>query len=128
VRRALIATGLLAMGYAVAGALTDPDVQPIGVVIFLVAVLVAHDGILLPAMIGLGALIGRLPDPAPVRIAAVTSAAVALVGVPFLIGSAGVPASRLLLVLGLVWAGALVVTLVRRNRKGSESSSPAPDR
>jgi hypothetical protein len=125
VRRALIASGLLAMGYAVAGALTDPDVEVVGVLIFLVAVLIAHDGVLLPAMIGIGALVGRLADPAPVRVAAICSAAVILVGVPLLLGHADLPLSRLLLVLGLLWAAALVVLGVRRIRKHPERSGTA---
>ncbi len=127
-RRALIATGLLVMGYAVVGALTDPDVALLGVAIFLAAVLVAHDGVLLPAMIGIGLLIGRLNDPAPVRVAALTSAAVTIVGVPLLLGYADLPLSRLLLVLGLVWAAALVAWAVRRICKRSESSPLAADR
>ena len=124
-RRALIALGVLVMAYAVAGALTDPDVKLLGVAIFLAAVLVVHDGILLPAMIGVGALAARLPDPVPVRLAAVTSAAVTLVGVPLVLGYAGLPLSRLLLVLGLVWAAALITLAVRRIRKHL-ARPPAP--
>jgi hypothetical protein len=110
VRRALIAAGTLVMGYAVVGALTDPEIRLVGVLIFLAAVLVAHDAVLLPVMIGVGALLGRLPDPTPARVAAICSAAVLLVGVPLALGNAALPASRLLLVLGLIWAAAAVST------------------
>ncbi|MFC4066206.1 hypothetical protein [Actinoplanes subglobosus] len=47
------------MGYAVAGALHDPDVEPAGVLIFLVAVLLAHDLIWMPAVLATGALLAR---------------------------------------------------------------------
>ena len=127
-RRALIVAGSLVMAYAVAGALLDPDVRVLGVLIFLAIVLVAHDGVLLPAVIGVGALIGRLPEPAPVRVAAIGSVAVTLVGLPSVAGNAGVPASRLLLVLGAVWATAAVWTAVLRIRKHPERSSAAPPR
>ena len=126
-RRALIAAGILVMGYAVIGALADPDVKLFGVVIFLAAVLIAHDGVLLPAMIGIGALVGRLRDPTPVRVAGICSAAVTLVGIPLLLGYADLPPSRLLLVLGLLWVAALVVMTVRRIRKHTESSTPVRD-
>ncbi len=126
-RRALVTAGLLVMAYAVVGAVTDPDVKLLGVLVFLAAVLVAHDGVLLPAMIGIGALCSRLPDPTPIRVAAVCSAAVTLVGVPLVLGQADLSVSRLLLVLGVVWAAALVTMAVRRIRKRSETSLPAAD-
>jgi hypothetical protein len=132
VRRALITGGVLVMGYAVVSASTDRDVTLLGVAIFLAAVLVAHDGVLLPAMIGIGALIGRLTDPTPVRVAAICSTAIALVGVPLMLGYADLPPSRILLVLGLIWAAALVTMTARRIRKHlarcPSVSASAPDR
>ena len=78
-RRVLITIGAVGMGYAVLGALTDVDVKPFGVLIFLAGVLVAHDAVLLPIVIGVGAVAGRfLPGNArtPVRVASVISLAV----------------------------------------------------
>ncbi len=51
--------GCLLMGYAVLGALADPDVNPPGHLAFLAAVLVGHDAVLMPLAIGVGVLLGR---------------------------------------------------------------------
>ena len=65
-RAALITVGTVTMGYALLGAATDPDLKPGGVVLFLVATLVAHDAVLLPVTIAAGAfllicyLVGRV--------------------------------------------------------------------
>jgi len=88
VRRTLIALGGLGMTYAVAGALTDPDVKG-GVLLFLIGVLVAHDGLLLPLTIAAGALIGRfvpLRGRVVVRAAALVSLAVTIVALPLVLG------------------------------------------
>jgi hypothetical protein len=88
VRRALIATGALGMTYAVAGALTDADLKG-GVLLFLIGVLVAHDGILVPVSIGVGVLIGRfvpLRLRAVVRAALLTGLAVTIVAFPLVLG------------------------------------------
>ncbi|GAA2501514.1 hypothetical protein [Winogradskya humida] len=57
-RRILIASGTLIIVYAASGALTDHNVKG-GALIFLIAVLIAHDGVLLPLMIGVGAVATR---------------------------------------------------------------------
>ena len=87
-RRCLLAIGAVVMTYAVIGALTDPDVK-FGALIFLIAVLVAHDGLLLPLTIGVGSLVGRY---APRRVRALTTAAlvvslaVTIVAFPLVLG------------------------------------------
>src|SRR6266511_2419060 len=58
-RRLLGGAGCLLMGYAVLGALADPDVNPPGHLAFLAAVLVGHDAVLMPLAIGVGVLLGR---------------------------------------------------------------------
>jgi len=88
-RRALVAFGVVAMVYAIVGGLTDSDVSLVKQGAFLVAVLVAHDAILLPIAIGIGAVISQF---APVRHRGILRAA--------LIVSAIVTASVLPLVLG----------------------------
>jgi hypothetical protein len=59
-RRALVAVGVLVMVFAVAGALTDHDVRRFGVLVFLVGVLVWHDFLVMPVVIAVSALVGRV--------------------------------------------------------------------
>jgi len=130
-RRILIASGAAFIAYAALGALFDPDVKVIGVLIFLVAVLVLHDGVLLPLYIGIGAIVGRVVPATirtPVRIGLVLSLAVTLVALPAVLGfgrSADNPSilplhygRGLLVILGLIWAaiGATVAVRARRRR------------
>ena len=87
-RRLLIAVGALGMAYALVGAFTDPDVKG-GTLLFLIGVLVAHDGILLPLTIGVGALIGRfvpLRLRVFVRAALLVALAVTIVAFPLVLG------------------------------------------
>jgi hypothetical protein len=120
------------MGYAVAGALTDDDVAPIGVAVFLAAVLVLHDGLLMPLVLAAGALLHRASP--PVRVAAVVSLALLVVALPLALGLGPPPDNpsalplpyprNLLLILVVVWsvAGAFVVRnhrrAARRDRSG----------
>lgn len=92
-RRTLIGLGALLIAYAISGALTDGDLKG-GALIFLVAVLVVHDALLLPLLIGAGVLIGRTIPPrlrAPVRAAAVISVAVTVVALPLVLARGRVP-------------------------------------
>ena len=128
VRRMLIACGALVMAYAISGALGDTDVT-FGALVFLVAVLLVHDGLFLPLTIGAGVLIGRIV-PARlhrlVRAAAVISLAVTVVAVPLVLGRGRVPDNPsilplhygrgLLIIYGTVWATVGVVVAVRRRR------------
>jgi hypothetical protein len=141
-RRILIALGTLVIGYAALGALFDPDVKLIGMLIFLVAVLVTHDGILLPLYIGIGAIVGRVVPAAartPVRVGLILSLAVTLVALPTVLGfghSADNPSilplhygRGLLETLGLIWAaiGATAATRARHHRPrrpGSPLAAP----
>jgi hypothetical protein len=138
-RRALVVIGILTMAYAVLGALLDDDVKPFGVLVFLVGVLVAHDGVLLPLVLGAGALIGRY-IPArrqpPVRVAALVSLAVSVVALPLVLGFGRSPDNPsvlplpygrgLLLVLALVWAVAIGAAVLR-TRKEVERPQPSGD-
>jgi hypothetical protein len=88
-RRALVVVGCGIMAYAVRGALTDPDVRPVGYLLFLTGVVVAHDAVLLPAAIGVGVLIGRfLPAGlrVPARVAGLVTAALLVVAAPLALG------------------------------------------
>ncbi len=127
-RRVLIGTGALLMAYAVGGALRDPDLDLLGVVIFLAAVLIVHDAVFLPLVIAAGTL-PRRPD---VRYAGVVSLALLVVGLPPALGFGRSPddssvlplayGRNLILILGSVWLAALLPRALRRIRKGSESS------
>jgi hypothetical protein len=133
-RICLAALGTLAIGYAVLGALTDPDDRLVGHLSFLLAVQAAHDAVVLPAAIGVGLLLRRyIPAPARrvVQAALLVSVAVAVVGVPLALGY-GRPADNLsalplnyvrglLAVLAAVWlvAGAVLVSAkVHAHRRG----------
>jgi hypothetical protein len=132
-RRALIGAGALVMLYALAGAVTSGQVNLIGVPIFLVAVLILHDGVFLPLVLGAGALVRRLVPArwqGTVRFAAVITLAIAVVGTPLVAGfgrsadnDSLLPRAYgkgLLLILILVWGVSLGVTKVIHSRKGWE--------
>lgn len=140
VRAALIALGAVVMGYAVLGAATDPDLKPGGVVLFLAAVLVGHDAVLLPMTIAVGAFVGRF---APrwtrpsIRAAAIVSLAVGVVALPLVLGygrSADNPSvlplaygRGLVLLLIAIWAAALIsAVLAQRHLRERRSPGHAP--
>jgi hypothetical protein len=50
-RRVLVAAGVAVMGFAVVGALTDSDFDPIGVAVFLAGVVIVHDLIFMPLVL-----------------------------------------------------------------------------
>ena len=82
VRVALAAVGILAIGYGLFGLLATPGNHPVGHALFLAAVLVAHDAVLMPLVLLGGALIGWLvpvPARAGARIVAVVAFAAGLV-------------------------------------------------
>jgi hypothetical protein len=122
-RRGLIALGGVVMAIAVVGACTDDDTRPVGHLLFLAGVIVAHDAVLLPVAIGVGVLIGRYVPVglrAAVRTAAFVSAALLVVAVPLVLGfgrSADLPSALpqaygrgLMVVLALIWTAALAPT------------------
>ncbi len=125
----MVTTGTVVMGYAVLGAATDPDLKPPGVLLFLAAVLVAHDGLLLPLTIGAGALLGRYAPGRTrpgVRTAAIVSLAVGVVALPLVLGYGRSPDNPsvlplaygrgLLLVLAMTWTTALTAMVLARSR------------
>jgi len=50
IRVALVAAGAVLITYALIGALADDDADPIGIAVFLLAVLVGHDLVWMPAV------------------------------------------------------------------------------
>ncbi len=133
-RSVLIATGAALMGYAVLGAASDPDLKPGGVVLFLAAVLVAHDVLLLPVTIAAGVLLVRfvprraLPG---IRAAAIVSLAVGVVAFPLVLGFGRASDNPsilplaygrgLLLILALTWAVALTSVALTQHRANRRS-------
>jgi predicted cobalt transporter CbtA len=127
IRAALCTGGALMMAYAVVGLMTDPDIEPGGMLVFLAAALIAHDVVWLPAVIAFGAVLTRFVSrrhrPAA-QIAAVVVAAPAVVALPLVLGvgrAADNPSIQpldygknvTLLLLALA-GGALVAMLYRR--------------
>jgi hypothetical protein len=130
IRVTLGVLGLVAIGYALRGALGDPDITRVRHVGFLVTVLVAHDGLLMPAIAAAGVLVHRFVPPphrAVLQAALVASAAVTVVALPLVLGygrSADNPSALprdyrhgLLIVLALIWLAA-AVGLLGRSRRG----------
>ena len=115
-RRVLVMVGVVVMAYAIVGGLTDPDVNPLKQGTFLVAVLVAHDAILLPIAIAVGALLTRFAPTRHrgiLRAALIVSAIVSAVALPLVLGRGrrpDIPSALplnyprgLLIVLGAIW-------------------------
>ncbi|WP_249999154.1 hypothetical protein [Actinoplanes sp. M2I2] len=141
-RAALVGSGALLMAYAVAGALTDPGVKPFGVVLFLAAVLVAHDAVWMPVVLAAGALLGRFVarrHRPVVRAAALMAASLLVVAVPLVVAVR--PADNpsvlplaygrdLVLTLAALAAGTILVVAFRglRSRKRTERTAGRDDR
>jgi hypothetical protein len=88
-RRGLLVIGVLVMLYAVVGAVADLGGKLGGVLIFLVGVLVVHDGIWLPLVLMTGTVLNRLVPPryqGPVRIGAIVAVAVTVPALPLAFG------------------------------------------
>jgi hypothetical protein len=128
-RLVLAALGLGAIGYGAYGWLFADGSKPVSQFLFLAAVLIGHDFIVLPLAIGAGALITRLaPARArrPALAALAISGAVTLVALPFVLGKGRIPDNpsafpqhygrNLLLILAIVWLAAGLVALVHKRR------------
>ncbi|MFI5889891.1 hypothetical protein ACIA5D_07190 [Actinoplanes sp. NPDC051513] len=59
-RAGLVALGAVLMTYALIGALTDADADPIGMAVFLVVVLVGHDLLWMPLVLLVVALVATI--------------------------------------------------------------------
>ncbi|HEX5199140.1 MAG TPA: hypothetical protein VFW27_04285 [Actinoplanes sp.] len=59
-RVALVATGAVLIAYAIGGALADDGADPIGMAVFLLAVLVAHDAVWMPVVLAIVAVAVRV--------------------------------------------------------------------
>jgi hypothetical protein len=138
----LVATGTLLMGFAVAGALRDPDVSPGGVLLFLAAVLGGHDVVWMAAVLAAGALLTRLVPRrhrTTARAAAISGAAVTFVALPLVLGfgrpadnpsALPLPYGRNLagVLLAVVAAALLTAVLRDRTARRRKKSERPPDR
>lgn len=135
-RAVLVAAGVLVMGWAAAGAVLDPDLSVPGVLGFLAGVLIAHDLIVMPAVLAVGVLIRRL---APARrrpalaAAAISAVAVTVVAAPLVLGFGRaaddpsvlpLPYGRNLAI--VLTALAVVGLLPHRRRAGRKKSERTP--
>ncbi|MEU8021834.1 MULTISPECIES: hypothetical protein [Micromonospora] len=145
VRSALVAVGVLLMGYAVVGGSADPDLKPAGVLLFLAGVLAGHDLVWMVVLLAGGAAVARFVPRRhrPVaRAAAVSAAALTVVAVPLVLGFGRPPdnpsvlplpygrnlAAVLLLVAGAALAGGLTADRRRRLTAGRGRGRPAAGR
>lgn len=123
----LVAAGLAAGGYGVAGLLHDPaGPRPVRYVLFAVAGLLGHDLVLAPLALLVGALVGRVVPAVvrgPVRAGLLATGVVALVAFPFVLGRgyrttnpSALPLDYghgLIVTIGGIWLGAAGVTVAR---------------
>lgn len=126
-RAVLITAGVLLMVYAVLGAVSDPTDRLGGHATFLPAVLVGHDGLLMPLAIGVGALVRKfVPRLARGLVAAAmyVSGVLVFVALPLVLGFGAMPdepsalplnyGRGLMLTLAIVWVTAAATVLYRR--------------
>jgi hypothetical protein len=127
-RRILVVLGALGMAFALLGAFTDRDVKG-GALLFLIGVLVVHDGFLLPLTIAVGAVIGRF---VPLRLrgfaasALIAGLAVTIVALPLVLGRGRIADNPSVLPLhygrglleayAVIWVTAAVTAVVRARR------------
>jgi hypothetical protein len=129
-RVALVVAGVLTMGYAAAGALADPGLNPGGVLIFLAGVLIGHDAVWMLAVLAGGAAVTRLVPRrhrTVVRTAAISAAALTVVAFPLVLGvgrtadnpsALPLPYGRNLTAVLLVIAGVTLLTSWWRTGRG----------
>ncbi|WP_412542895.1 hypothetical protein R8Z50_10570 [Longispora sp. K20-0274] len=143
IRKALLAVGVLIIGYAVLGVLRDPAARPVGQAVYLAAALGTHDLVVMPAAIGVGWLLSRrLPAWArgPVQAGLFASVVLTAIALPFLIGNGHPPDNPsalplnygrgLAVTLGTVWvavAGLAGYRLARTARHPGSSSDGRVD-
>ncbi|CUU59237.1 hypothetical protein Ga0074812_12614 [Parafrankia irregularis] len=141
VRAVLVAAGLAALGYGLAGLFTHPrPANPPNSLSWLAGGVIVHDLVLVPATALVGFALSRFV-PAPYRAvvqgALIISASVALMCLPLWLGYGGTPGNpttnplpyrrNLALVLGAVWAGAVAIMAVRAARRRTARRQRAVD-
>jgi hypothetical protein len=137
------AVGIALVGYAAVGAAGTADIRPGRQALFLLAVLVAHDAVLMPAFLLAGYLVGRhVPASwrASVQGGLIATAALGLVALPLVLGYGYRPDNPsalprdygrgLLVTLAVVWGITVAVRLARqgwvRVRRHRAAGMPDP--
>jgi hypothetical protein len=136
VRAVLILAGMAGMALAVYGILFGGGTNPGGQLMFLILLVIAHDLVLLPLVIGLGAVILRfVPAPGRAAVQGGLSASVVVIvlALPFVLGFGRMPSNAtvlplnywhgLLIMLGVIWAVAAAFLAWNLSR-----ATPAPPR
>lgn len=139
-RAVLVGAGVLAMAYAGYGVLTDPAAGPFGILVFLIAVLVAHDAVWMPVVLAVGVLLTRLVPPRHrplVRAAVLSAAAVTVVALPLVLGfgrtadnpsALPLPYGRNLTLVLLAIAVATALTVLARRVRDRHAAGKKRDR
>jgi len=135
----LVVVGVGMVAYAAVAAVGSPDFNPLRHGLFLVAVLVAHELLLVPAYLGVGALVHRFVPGgyrAVVQGALIVTAAVTAVAVPLVLGYGRRPdipsalprdyPAGYAVVIGAVWLGA--AALMGWRRLGAWRAAPRTGR
>lgn len=141
IRVCLIGLGLLMIGFGFVSAVRSPDLSAFRHGLFLVAVVLVDDLLLMPIFLAVGMLVTRLvPVPARpiVQGTLIVTAAVTAVALPLILGfgrSADLPSALprnyvggYALVVGATWLAATVLflyTMRRRSRHRSAQKQPA---
>ncbi|WP_433337627.1 hypothetical protein [Spirillospora sp. CA-294931] len=124
------ASGAVLIGIGLLGIVRDLD-DPVGWAVWFAGVVVAHDAVLMPAVLAAGALTGRLPDAyrRGAQVALAMAAVVSLVALPLVLGKgrradnpSQLPLSygwNLLVVLAVIAAAFGLPALWRRNRQAA---------
>jgi hypothetical protein len=139
IRVVLAVVGLCAIGYAVAGAARAPAIVGTKHVAFLVAVLALHDGVWIPMVLLVGALVRAIAPGrarAHVQGALIISASVAFVAWPLVLGRGRIadnpsalprdyPAGLAITIVA-TWFGAAILAGVGRSRARRGPGLPSP--
>jgi hypothetical protein len=138
-RASLLVAGVAAMVYAVIGVLTDDGTNPRNQLLFTLALVVAHDGIVLPLAIGVGLFTVRfVPDWArpPVQAGLYASLVLTIFTIPLLVGAGRLAdnatilpldyARGLQLVLAAIWVAAAVWAGYRWRARKPTVAAPNP--
>ena len=121
--------GLTACGWAIAGIVNDSGTRPLGQIVFVGAVLVGHDLVLLPIALVAGAAVARW-SPAwlkgPLQAALFAIAIISVIALPFVLGkgrTADNPSAlplpygtALLVVLAPIWTVSVAAAIRRRHK------------
>jgi hypothetical protein len=139
VRTAIAGCGVAVMAYAVAGALTDPDLDPVGVLVFLGAALIAHDAVWMPTVLLVGFAVTRLTPQrhrAAVQAVAAVSAVLGILALPLVLGVGRAPDNpsiqplhygrNLALVVVLAAVGVFLAALSRSVVRRARTRPPRP--